>query len=133
MLSTAFPSGAGKLPRPPRIRSTAPPRLEIFTCGVYDGEKVIRTVRLSVRVQKALPRLPPPMSRKLLQWTREVEEEGLETTRKRPGYHDEPLRGDLQGKRSTRLSRGWRAISGVDKRSDTVEVVFVEEVHHHDY
>ena len=49
-----------------------------------------------------------------------------------PGYHDEPLRGDREGQRSIRLSRGYRAIYTVDD-GGVPEVVTVEEVSKHDY
>lgn len=60
-----------------------------------------------------------------------MEHDGLEETRKVPGYHDEPLKGDRAGQRSIRLSRSYRAIYEVKK--DTVEFVSVEEVNKHDY
>lgn len=44
--------------------------------------------------------------------------------RKIPGYHDEPLKGDLKGLRSIRLSKGYRAYYVVVK--DTVEFLRVE-------
>jgi len=43
-------------------------------------------------------------------WIEAVEEDGLEATRRVPGFHDEPLKGPRRGQRSIRLSRQWRAI-----------------------
>ncbi len=43
-------------------------------------------------------------------WALLVEDIGLHEVRKIPGYHDEPLQGDRQGERSTRLSKAYRVI-----------------------
>jgi len=61
-----------------------------------------------------------------------VERDGLELTRRIPGYQDEPLHGDRQGQRSIRLSRGYRALY-VIRVDQTVEFVSVEEVSKHEY
>jgi proteic killer suppression protein len=60
-----------------------------------------------------------------------VEQDGIEEARRIPGYHDEPLRGELKGKRSIRLSRQWRAIYSI--QNNTVEFVLVEKVTPHEY
>lgn len=57
---------------------------------------------------------------------------GLREVRKRPGYHDEPLKGKRQGQRSIRLSRGYRAIYIIDELSK-VHFVEIIEVNKHDY
>jgi len=43
-------------------------------------------------------------------WLVAVNKTGLEETRKRPGWHDEPLVGERKGQRSIRLNKQWRAI-----------------------
>ncbi len=48
-----------------------------------------------------------------------------------PGYHDEPLKGELKGLRSIRLSKGYRAYYKMMK--DAVELVRVEGVDKHVY
>jgi proteic killer suppression protein len=65
-------------------------------------------------------------------WIESVEEDGLEMTRRVPGFHDEPLKGKRRGQRSIRLSRQWRAIYGINA-DDMAEFVSIEEVTPHDY
>ena len=57
---------------------------------------------------------------------------GLEQTRKQPGFHDEPLKGRRKGQRSVRLSRAYRAVYEF-RRDGSVEFISVEEVSKHDY
>ena len=64
-------------------------------------------------------------------WVAVVEHDGLETVRKVPGYHDEPLKGERRGQRSIRLSRAYRAIYEI--KQDVVEFASVEEVSKHKY
>jgi proteic killer suppression protein len=56
-----------------------------------------------------------------------VERVGLEETRKVPGFHDEPLKGKLEGGRSIRLNYAYRA------KAATVELVSVTGVDKHLY
>lgn len=65
-------------------------------------------------------------------WIEAVEEDGLEATRRVPGFHDELLRGNRRNQRSIRLSRQWRAIYEI-RTKDGVEFVSVEEVTPHVY
>lgn len=89
-------------------------------------------VVLSRGAQKDLRQAPAPIVAKFRIWVDDVEHNGLEQARKRPGYHDEPLRGSRAGQRSVRLNRSWRAIYtlGHDGR---VTLVQVQEVNKHDY
>lgn len=65
-------------------------------------------------------------------WIEAVEEDGLEATRRVPGFHDEPLKANRRGQRSIRLSRQWRAIyeSCIE---GGVQLVSIEEVTPHVY
>ena len=90
------------------------------------------TVRLTKRAQRDLRKVPKHVAVKLRRWVKDVTGFGLETIRKVPGYHDEPLKGKRQGQRSIRLSRSYRAIYVVS-RDGTVELVTVEEVSKHEY
>lgn len=65
-------------------------------------------------------------------WVGAVNLEGLEQTRKLPGYHDEPLRGAWQGYRSIRLNRSYRAVYSIED-DGVVEFVLVETVNKHEY
>ncbi len=93
---------------------------------------VIRAVRLSRRVERALRHLPDHVVRKLLAWVDAVEHEGLEEVRRITGYHDEPLHGVWRGYRSIRLSRAYRAIYQIAWDGD-LEIAIVEEVNKHEY
>lgn len=88
-------------------------------------------VELSNDARKAISKAPQHIVTKLLSWIDLVEIEGLEEARKRPGFHDEPLKGKLSSKRSIRLSRQWRGIYSV--RRNGIEFVLVEQVTPHEY
>ncbi|MGE3974354.1 MAG: type II toxin-antitoxin system mRNA interferase toxin, RelE/StbE family [Bdellovibrionales bacterium] len=83
-------------------------------------------------VIKELRKLPHFIVRKLNKWARDVEKFGIEEIRKIPGYHDEPLRGQRQGQRSIRLSKGYRAIY-VEYEEGNIKIVSIEEVSKHEY
>jgi proteic killer suppression protein len=61
-----------------------------------------------------------------------VNKAGLEETRKRPGWHDEPLVGDRKGQRSIRLNKQWRAIYTI-KCNGQIEFIEVKEGTPHEY
>lgn len=86
--------------------------LDLYTYLVYICF-VINTVELSSLTQKQLKKLPKYIVISFQNWVEDVEERGLEEVRKIPGYHDEPLRGELKGLRSIRLSNAYRAYFGL--------------------
>ena len=92
---------------------------------------MIHRVLLSKRALRELEGLPAYVAMKLQAWKDGVEGFGLEEMRKRPGFHDEPLKGERKGQRSIRLSRSYRAIYQIVKGQ--VVFVLVEEVNKHDY
>lgn len=92
---------------------------------------MIYQVLLSKRAVKNLEKVPAHVAAKLLAWKDGVEKLGLEEMRRRPGFHDEPLRGERLGQRSIRLSRSYRAIYRIVK--ERVVFVLVEEISHHEY
>lgn len=59
---------------------------------------------------KNLRKTPRYIQEKFRAWLFAVNKAGLEETRKRPGWHDEPLLGTRKGQRSLRLNKQWRAI-----------------------
>ena len=93
---------------------------------------VINVVELSRPVLKQIRRVPRHVVDKLLGWVRLVEQQGLESARRIPGFHDEPLHGRRAGQGSVRLSKAYRALYRIDDRG-AVEVVVVEEVSKHGY
>jgi len=89
-------------------------------------------VLLARRAEKSLRKVPQQVAAGFFLWKKEVEEHGIETVRKIPGYHDEPLQGKLKGVvRSVRLGRGYRAFYRIT--DNKVRCVLVEEVNNHDY
>jgi proteic killer suppression protein len=92
----------------------------------------IKEVQISNAAQKDLRRAPLHIIRKLDGWIRAVELSGLETVRRIPGYHDEPLKAQRAGQRSIRLSKSYRAIYVFDK-DNRAEFVRIEEVSKHGY
>lgn len=97
---------------------------------VYN-EVVINIVELSSLVKKQLKKLPIHIVVSFQNWVEDVEERGLEEVRKIPGYHDEPLRGELKGLRSIRLSRGYRAYYRIV--DGQVKFINVERIDKHEY
>jgi len=65
-------------------------------------------------------------------WVGAVQLDGLEQTRKLPGYHDEPLRGEWRGCRSIRLNRSYRVIYSIQS-DGFLEFILVEAVNKHEY
>jgi proteic killer suppression protein len=84
------------------------------------------------KVAKQLDKLPDFIQRKFYAWATAVELAGIHAVRERPGFHDEPLKGNRQGQRSIRLNRAYRAIY-VERNSGEVELVEVIEVNKHEY
>lgn len=93
---------------------------------------MIRVVVIAKRLEKKLGAMPLWLVRRLKCWVHAVETEGLESVRKLPGYHDEPLQGVRFGQRSIRLNRSWRAIYIVRRESEGA-FVSIEEVVKHAY
>jgi toxin HigB-1 len=89
-------------------------------------------VELEKFAQKEFRRLPGHIQTALRTWATLIEEHGIATMRRIPGYHDEPLKGDRQGQRSSRLSQAYRVIY-VENEAGELVVVAVLEVNKHDY
>jgi toxin HigB-1 len=87
---------------------------------------------VSRQAEKDLRGVPRHVAGKLRAWIRMVQVDGLEQTRKIPGFHDEPLHGQRRGQRSIRLNRQYRAIYVV-KSDGKIEFVTIEEVTPHEY
>ena len=81
-------------------------------------------------VVKTIRRLPLDVGVKYEAWKRIVELEGPKGLRQIKGFHDEALKGEWKGFRSSRLGKKWRVIYLIVK--DQLEV-FVIEVNPHAY
>lgn len=86
-------------------------------------------VELDRAAEKAVKKLPQQIALLLAAWVESVEANGLEATRKIPGYHDEPPHGKRRRQRSVRLNRAYRAIYEVHEGE--VRVVLVLDVNKH--
>ena len=92
------------------------------------GTKVVWGKSVAQQLRSA----PRYIAAKFYEWVDFLHLVGLSEVRKRPGFHDEPLKGDRHGQRSVRLNRSYRAIY-VERSSGAIELVEVIEVTKHDY
>ena len=93
-------------------------------------------IELSKRAVRQLKKIPKHVVASLATWKLTVETVGLREARKIPGYHDEPLRGELGGLRSVRLNKAYRAYysTTIDQGEKArIEIVRVERVDKHEY
>ena len=81
-------------------------------------------------IRKAAKKLPPQVLEKYEVWKELVYRHGPEKLREFPGFHDEKLRGEREGQRSSRLSLQYRIIYFVE---NDVVTVFVLEITPHKY
>ena len=95
-----------------------------------------RKVVLTKQAKKDLTRLPSHILMKFKfkfkLWLSLVEYRGVENARTTPGYNDEPLKGNLKGYRSIRLSRSYRAIY-IERGEGNIELLEVIKVNKQEY
>jgi len=89
-------------------------------------------VVLSKSAQKQIKRLPEHIRKSLRTWVEIIEDMGMPVMRRIPGYHDEPLKGDRRGQRSSRLNVHYRVIYVETDRGELV-IVSILEVNKHVY
>jgi len=89
-------------------------------------------IELTKKAQRDLIRVPKFIKEKLLLWVDAVERLGIRQTRKIPGFHDEPLKGDRKGQRSIRLNRSYRAIY-IEDQNGELHIISIIEVNKHEY
>lgn len=83
-----------------------------------------------LEVRKRLGYLPPQVLRKYNMWKALVTTSGPFVLRNFPGYHDEALKGQWEGCRSSRLNIQFRVIYSVNSAE---EIVYVDAVTPHEY
>lgn len=93
---------------------------------------MITETQITKQAMNNLLRTPLYIQEKFRAWLVAVNKAGLEETRKRPGWHDEPLLGDRKGQRSIRLNKQGRAIY-IIKNNNHIEFIEVKEVTPHEY
>lgn len=81
-------------------------------------------------IRKAVRKLPVAIAEKYELWKEIVARHGPETLRELPGFHDEKLKGERAGQRSSRLSLQYRVIYVVDR---DIVTVYVLEINPHKY
>lgn len=91
---------------------------------------MVWTVLEHKRIAKAVGKLPLKIVKKYELWKNLVLHQGPDILREFPGFHDESLKGDRKGQRSSRLSRRYRVIYSIDHEEI---VVYVVEVTPHRY
>ena len=89
-------------------------------------------IREHRNIEKLCQKLPNEIVKKYELWKNMVFRHGPEKLREFPGFHDEALKGKLQGKRSVRLNRAYRAIY-LEHASGEIELIEVLEVNKHEY
>lgn len=89
-------------------------------------------IKESKKAQKDLDKAPKEILRSYETWARLIENHGAAVLRKFSGYHDETLKGEWQGFRSSRLNLKWRVIYQVSC-NDEIEIVSVCRLTAHDY
>ncbi|MFN7310040.1 MAG: hypothetical protein ACK5T0_01600 [Vampirovibrionales bacterium] len=87
-------------------------------------------IQLSKKAEKGLIQAPSHIKNKFAIWIQSLQRDGLLETRKRAGFHDEPLKGKREGERSVRLNKQWRVIY---KEVNQVLEIQILEVMPHDY
>ena len=93
---------------------------------------MITDIQITKQALRDLKRTPQHLQDKFRAWLVAVNKSGLEETRKRSGWHDEPLQGERKGQRSIRLNKQWRAIY-VLKQNGQIQFIEVTEVMPHEY
>ena len=82
--------------------------------------------------EKQLSKLPKNIVAAYYTWVGTVELDGIRSTRKLSGYHDEPLKGERRGQRSVRLNKAYRVIYE-ETESGNLILIAVQEVNKHEY
>ncbi len=81
-------------------------------------------------VQRRVRKLPDEILRRYEKWKDIVEISGPQGLRFIRGFHDESLRGDWKGHRSSRLSDQYRVIYRIERKKLFVMVI---DITSHDY
>lgn len=88
------------------------------------------TIYENKNLLKVIKKIPKEIQKRYEVWKRIIELEGIEGLRNIKGFHDESLKGDLKGLRSSRLNIQWRVIYEIEK---TELKVYVVEINPHKY
>lgn len=87
-------------------------------------------IKENKRIEKVFNKLPHSVKEKYQLWKSLVRYNGPKVLKQFPGFHDEKLKGDHKGQRSSRLSLKYRVIYEVEERIITV---YILEITPHKY
>ncbi len=79
---------------------------------------------------KSLRKIPREVIKNYEVWKRIIEFEGPNGLKLIKGFHDEALKGEWKGCRSSRLNKQWRVIYSLDKK---IFEVYVIDINAHKY
>jgi plasmid maintenance system killer protein len=75
------------------------------------------------KLDKIIAKLPLQVVKKYELWKDIVFRHGPDKLREFPGFHDEKLKGELEGQRSSRLNIQYRIIYSIEKEIVSVYVI----------
>ena len=81
-------------------------------------------------IEKICQRLPSGVVKKYELWKDIVFRHGPQKLKEFPGFHDENLKGEHKGRRSSRLSLQYRVVYSVERE---IVTIFVLEITPHKY
>jgi proteic killer suppression protein len=81
-------------------------------------------------IAKQCSKSPSKVVKKYELWKNIVFRHGPDKLKEFPGFHDEKLKGERRGQRSSRLSLQYRVVYAVEKKTVSV---FVLEITPHEY
>ena len=80
-------------------------------------------IREHHKLDKAIAKLPLQVVKKYELWKNIVFRHGPDKLRQFPGFHDEKLKGEFLGQRSSRLNIQYRVIYSIEKEVVSVYVI----------
>lgn len=80
-------------------------------------------IREHRNLDKIIAKLPLQVVKKYELWKDIVFRHGPDKLREFPGFHDEKLKGELEGQRSSRLNIQYRVIYSIEKEMVSVYVI----------
>ena len=80
-------------------------------------------IREHYKLNKVIAKLPLQVVKKYELWKNIVFRHGPDKLREFPGFHDEKLKGEFKGQRSSRLNLQYRVIYSIEKEVVSVYVI----------
>ena len=80
-------------------------------------------IREHHKLSKVVEKLPLQVVKKYELWKSIVFRHGPDKLKEFPGFHDEKLKGDREGQRSSRLNIQYRVIYSMEKEVVTIYVI----------